>query len=96
MKLIEKLLNSKPAERIRRNLGLKTGIYLKFKRFTPSASEQLRTVRLLNYFNVNYVIDVGANTGQFAESLFDFKYKGKECIRTVRPVTVTSFYLVVT
>ena len=77
MKLLEKLLNSKPAERIRRNLGLKTGIYLKFKRFTPSASEQLRTVRLLNFFNVNYVIDVGANTGQFAESLFDFKYKGK-------------------
>ncbi len=77
MKLLQKLLNSKSAERIRRNLGLKTGIYLTFKRFTPSASEQLRIARLLNFFNINYVIDIGANTGQFAESLFDFKYKGK-------------------
>jgi len=37
----------------------------------------MRTAKLLNHFGITKVIDVGANTGQFAESLIDFGYKGK-------------------
>lgn len=75
--MLYKLLNSKQAERIRRFLGVKTGIYLKLKRFTPSASDDLRTVKIIKNMDINCVIDVGANTGQFAESLYDFKYNKK-------------------
>jgi FkbM family methyltransferase len=77
MRLIEKVLNSKGMERFRRFLGTKSGIYLKLKRFTPSASDEMRTAAILNDLGIKYVIDIGANTGQFAESLFDFNYKGK-------------------
>lgn len=31
---------------------------------------------LLKHMGIKYVIDIGANTGQFAESLFDFDYQG--------------------
>jgi FkbM family methyltransferase len=76
MKLIERTLQSKKIDRFRRFLGKSTGIYLKLKRFTPSSSEALRTTTILNDLNIKYAIDVGANTGQFAESLFDFNFKG--------------------
>lgn len=75
--IIEQLLNSKFVERFRRNLALKTGIYCRLKKLTASASEDMRMARLLQHFNIDWVIDVGANTGQFAEALFDFGYKGK-------------------
>ncbi len=77
MRTIEKILNSKTMERTRRFLGVKTGIYLKLKRLTTSTSEDKRNATLLNKLGIKYVIDVGANTGQFAESLFDFNYQGK-------------------
>lgn len=73
--MIEKILNSKPLERARRFLGKKTGVYLKLKRFTASSSDELRTVMLLDLMGINCVIDVGANSGQFAESLYDFGYQ---------------------
>lgn len=76
MQLLEKFLNSKIMERSRRFLGTKSGIYLKLKRLTPSTSDQMRDAAILNHLGIKYVIDVGANTGQFAESLFDFDYKG--------------------
>ena len=34
-------------------------------------------VKLLKYYDINKVFDVGANTGQFAESLFNNGYTGK-------------------
>jgi len=77
MKLTEKVLNSKFVERFRRFLGTRSGIYLKLKRLTPSTSDEMRNAAILNHLGIKYVIDVGANTGQFAESLFDFGYKGK-------------------
>jgi FkbM family methyltransferase len=77
MRLIEKVLNSKKVERFRRFLGTRSGIYLKLKRLTPSTSEDMRNAAILNHLGIKYVLDVGANTGQFAESLFDFGYKGK-------------------
>jgi len=75
--MIRKILNSKPAERARRFLGKNTGVYLKLKKFTASTSDELRTVKLLELMNIDCVIDVGANSGQFAESLYDFGYKHK-------------------
>lgn len=85
MKIIEKLLNSRKFIYIRRELGKKTGFYIKFKRYTPSASEALRTAMIINKLGIKFVIDIGANTGQFAESLFDFNYNGK--VISFEPVT---------
>jgi len=77
MNTLEKILQSKTLERLRRFWGKQTGIYLKLKRFTASASEQLRTAMLLKNQGITLVFDVGANTGQFAESLYDFGYTGR-------------------
>ncbi len=77
MNALEKVLQSKTLERLRRRLGKATGLHLRLKRFTPSASEPLRTAMLLQHQNIDQVIDIGANTGQFAESLYDFGYTGK-------------------
>jgi len=77
MNLVRKVLNSKVVDRFRRNLALSTGIYCKVKKLAPTVSEELRTAKLLNHFGITQVIDVGANTGQFAEGIIDFGYKGK-------------------
>ncbi len=73
-------------QRTRRKLGLSSGVYLKLKRMTASPSEDLRMVKLLQTFGIDKVLDVGANTGQFAEALIDFGYKGK--IVSFEPSTV--------
>jgi FkbM family methyltransferase len=77
MNILQKILQSKALERSKRWVGIKTGFYLKFKRFTASSSEEMRTAMLCKHMQVDLVIDVGANTGQFAESLYDFGYIGK-------------------
>lgn len=77
MNLLQKILQSKTLERTRRYWGKKTGLHLRLKRFTASASEPLRTAMLLQYHGIDFVFDIGANTGQFAESLYDFGYKGR-------------------
>ncbi|GJM36039.1 MAG: hypothetical protein DHS20C18_50400 [Saprospiraceae bacterium] len=77
MNTFQKILQSKMVERLRRQVGKTTGLHLRLKRFTPSASEEMRTAMLLQHKGVDFVIDIGANTGQFAESLYDFGYTGK-------------------
>lgn len=77
MGLIEKMLNSKLVERVKRKLALITGMHMKLKRLSPSSSEDYRTVKILNTFSFDKVLDIGANTGQFAESLIDFGFKGE-------------------
>ena len=77
MKLLTKILQSKTVERARRQIGKSTGLYLRLKRFTPSASEEMRNAMLCQHMGITHVIDIGANTGQFAESLYDFGYSGK-------------------
>ncbi len=77
MNALQKILQSKWLERLRRRIGKATGLHLRLKRFTASASEPLRTAMLLREMNIQQVLDVGANTGQFAESLYDFGYTGK-------------------
>ena len=77
MGLLKGILNSKLVERVKRKSVLITGIHIKLKRLSSSASEEYRTVKILNTFGFNKVLDVGANTGQFAESLIDFGFKGE-------------------
>ena len=85
MNILQKILQSKGLERTKRWMGMKTGLYLKFKRFTASSSEEMRTAMLCKHKEIDLVIDIGANTGQFAESLIDFGYTGK--IISFEPVT---------
>src|SRR5215469_8348152 len=47
------------------------------KRFTPVRSEEFRMARMLEAQGVNLVFDVGANTGQFAQSLRELGYRGR-------------------
>ncbi|MCB0589434.1 MAG: FkbM family methyltransferase [Phaeodactylibacter sp.] len=77
MKLLSRILQSKTVERARRRIGKTTGLHLRLKRFTPSASEEMRNALLCQHIGITHVIDIGANTGQFAESLYDFGYTGK-------------------
>ena len=77
MNLLQSILQSKLLDRTKRSLGKLTGLHLKLKRFSASASEPLRTSMLAQGHGIDLVIDVGANTGQFAESLYDFGYRGK-------------------
>ncbi|HMQ49898.1 MAG TPA: FkbM family methyltransferase [Saprospiraceae bacterium] len=76
MNILQSILQSKTLERAKRYWGKKTGLHIRLKRFTPSASEEMRTAMLLQHMGITHVIDIGANTGQFAESLYDFGYTG--------------------
>lgn len=86
MKLVRTIINSKPVERFKRFLAVKTGIYCRLKVLSPSVSEFMRTSVLLNHFGVTKVLDIGGNSGQFAESIIDFGYEGK--IVSFEPVDV--------
>jgi FkbM family methyltransferase len=46
-------------------------------RFRPESSEWARLVRMLSVHSVDEVIDVGANTGQYAKNLRDAGYHGR-------------------
>ncbi len=91
MNIIQKIIQSKVVERAKRWVGINTGLYLKFKRFTASSSEELRTAMLCKHMNITHVIDIGANTGQFGESLFDFGFMGK--VISFEPVEAVWFEL---
>lgn len=75
MRIVRKIINSKFTERFKRQLALKTGVYFRIKKINPTVSEFMRVAKLLNHYKITKVLDVGANTGQFAESLIDFGYK---------------------
>lgn len=77
MNLLQKILQSKALARTQRFFGKATGLHVRLKRFTPSASEDLRNAMLFKHMGITHVIDIGANTGQFAESLYDFGFQGK-------------------
>ncbi|MGC9342613.1 MAG: FkbM family methyltransferase [Bacteroidales bacterium] len=77
MGLLQKLLTSKPVERTKRKLAITTGIYMRIKKLGASASDDFRTVKILQTYGFDKVIDIGANTGQFAESLIDFGFRGE-------------------
>lgn len=77
MGLITKIIQSKAFERTKRKLELTSGFHFSLKKLSASSSPDLRTVKILQHHNFDVVIDVGANTGQFAESLLDFGFKGQ-------------------
>lgn len=59
---------------------------LDVRRYIPARSEAARLGRLLQYYRVDLVVDVGANTGQFAEYLRLVGYRGK--IVSFEPLSV--------
>ena len=65
----------KKAERTIKNLFQKMGILVKY--YSPASSEDARRVILLKKFNIDTVLDVGANQGQYALDILYSGYKGK-------------------
>ena len=53
--------------------------------FFASSIGNQNLVKLLKYYNINKIFDVGANTGQYAETLFNNGYNGK--IVSFEPLT---------
>jgi len=56
-------------ERITQNFFQRFGILV--RKYNAGTSESLRRVKLLQKYNIDMLLDVGANTGQYAQSLFD-------------------------
>lgn len=77
MGFLKKIVQSKFFERFKRKLELLTGFHFRLKKLSASASPDLRTVKILNSFDFNLVLDIGANSGQFAESLIDYGFTGE-------------------
>lgn len=91
MNVLQRILQSKTLDRAKRSLGKTTGLHLRLKRFTASASEEKRTSMLLQHLGIQTVIDIGANTGQFAEGLYDFGFEGR--VISFEPVPEVYFEL---
>ena len=62
-------------ERITQNFFQRFGILV--RKYNAGTSENLRRVKLLQKFNIDMLLDVGANTGQYSQSLFDNGYGGR-------------------
>lgn len=56
-------------------------------RFIPRSSNEARLKHFLAYYNIDLVLDVGANIGQFASSLRELGYKSR--IVSFEPVSST-------
>ncbi len=61
----------KIVKKLVRNIGFE------ITRYTPSTSEVARMKQLFAYHNIDLVLDVGANIGQYAKFLREFGYSGK-------------------
>ena len=76
MKLLYNILGQRRYDKAIRKMGLMSKTHVKIRKLSAWSSEDLRTVSILNNFGITKVLDVGANVGQFAESLLDYGYKG--------------------
>ena len=47
------------------------------ERFSSTKNYLYRRQKLLNYYNIDTVLDVGANIGQYAEELRELNYRNK-------------------
>ena len=74
---LRRVLSSKVAERAKRRIVVFSGIHWNVKKLRPNVCTHLQTALLLRHFDISTVIDVGANTGQFAEGLLDFGFTGR-------------------
>ena len=46
-------------------------------RLNVNSSNELRIIRLLNYYNIDFVLDVGANKGEYGKALRELNFKGE-------------------
>jgi FkbM family methyltransferase len=70
------ILNHPMAERLKRKIAIATNVYLSKLNKTSSMADDYRCAQMLNYFNIEWVIDIGSNIGEEALSLIDFGYTG--------------------
>lgn len=77
MKLVHNILGERLHKKMLRKVGLMFNTHVKVRKLSAWSSEDLRTVSILNNFGITTVLDVGANVGQFSESLLDYGYKGR-------------------
>ena len=75
--MLRGLERSRLVSRSMRRLSLALGWSWRIKKLRPNVSPGLQCVRLLRLNEIDTVIDVGANVGQFAEELIDFGFKGR-------------------
>ncbi|MGL1887004.1 MAG: FkbM family methyltransferase [Reichenbachiella sp.] len=76
MGLIANILGQRTKEKWSRKLAILTNTHIKSRKLSAWSSEDYRTVTILHTFGFDKVLDIGANIGQFTESLFDFGFKG--------------------
>lgn len=50
---------------------------LELHRYTPSTSNSARLLRILSYHDIDLVLDVGANVGQYAQYIRHIGYRGR-------------------
>jgi len=60
-----------------RNILRKFGIDLVRYPYYQAYKEQKNYQRLLDFYKIDLIFDVGANVGQYAQEVFDFGYQGK-------------------
>lgn len=64
---------------------------LEINRYNVYSSEALQTQKILSYYSIETVLDIGANKGQYALDLRDNGYRGK--IISFEPLTSAHDYL---
>lgn len=70
-------------ERITKKIFQNFGILI--RKYNAATSEELRRIKLLEYYNIDLVFDIGANKGQYATGIIDAGYVHK--IVSFEPLT---------
>ena len=70
-------------ERVTKKIFQNFGILI--RKYNPATSEELRRIRLLEYYNIDLVFDIGANKGQYATGIIDAGYANR--IVSFEPLT---------
>ncbi|MGZ6554815.1 MAG: hypothetical protein ACXVDV_19660, partial [Bacteroidia bacterium] len=75
-------------ERVTKKIFQNFGILI--RKYTPATSEELRRIKLLEYYNVDLVFDIGANkgitVGDTGKVYYTVRIEGKD-----RPIYIASF-----
>jgi FkbM family methyltransferase len=62
-------------ERITKKIFQNFGILI--RKYNPATSEELRRIKLLQHYNIDLVVDIGANKGQYALGIMDAGYQNR-------------------
>ena len=76
--ILKKIVGSKIVERSKRKFIAKTGVFFSLKKLSASTSDDLALVKVLNTFEFDKVLDVGANIG-LTNCLAGENYKNIYC-----------------